>query len=146
MDKTCIACGKTLPITEFYRHPQMADGHLGKCKECCKRQGNERRVAKLEEIRRYDRQRAKTPKRNADLKLNVRKMRGLYPEKNRARAAVCRAVRSGKIIPQPCALCGAAKTEAHHADYSKPLDVIWVCRSCHFKIHYGEATEVGSGI
>jgi len=146
MDKTCIACGKTLPITEFYRHPQMADGHLGKCKECCKRQGNERRVAKLEEIRRYDRQRAKTPKRNADLKLNVRKMRELYPEKNRARAAVCRAVRSGKIIPQPCALCGAAKTEAHHADYSKPLDVIWVCRSCHFKIHYGEATEVGSGI
>ena len=137
MDKICIACGKTLPVTEFYRHPQMADGHLGKCKECCKRQALERRYAKLTEIRQYDSQRAKTPKRRADLKLNVRKMRELYPEKNKARAAISRAVRSGKIVPQPCAMCGATKTEAHHTDYSKPFDVVWVCRSCHFKIHYG---------
>ena len=137
MEKSCIACGKTLPITEFYRHPMMKDGHLNKCKECCKRQGNERRAAKLEEFRRYEKQRAKTPKRKAAALALVRKMRKLYPEKNKARASVCRAVRSGKIVPQPCAICGATKTEAHHTDYSKPLDVMWVCRSCHFKLHYG---------
>lgn len=34
--KVCRRCGRTLPITEFYAHPQMGDGHLNICKECIK--------------------------------------------------------------------------------------------------------------
>lgn len=41
-DKICIACGIRKPLEEFYKHKQMSDGHLGKCKDCCKRQSNER--------------------------------------------------------------------------------------------------------
>ena len=44
------------------------------------------------------------------------------------------AVKTGVLTPEPCA-CGGTKTEAHHEDYSKPLDVDWVCRKCHQKIH-----------
>lgn len=59
-----------------------------------------------------------------------------YPEKQKARFIVYRAVRNGVIIrPSKCA-CGSARmVEAHHEDYSKPLQVNWLCRTCHSKLH-----------
>ena len=35
--KTCFKCERVLPISEFYAHPRMGDGHSGKCKECTRR-------------------------------------------------------------------------------------------------------------
>lgn len=40
--KKCISCDKELPIGEFYVHPKMGDGHLNKCKTCCKLQAAQR--------------------------------------------------------------------------------------------------------
>jgi ribosomal protein S27AE len=57
-----------------------------------------------------------------------------------AYAAVKRALRSGDIKRKPCEACGNAKAEAHHEDYSKPLDVQWLCRRCHFRHHAGKAS------
>jgi len=34
--KTCIACDRNKPFDDFYVHPEMADGYLGRCKECCR--------------------------------------------------------------------------------------------------------------
>ena len=34
--KTCIACDKTKPIGDFYAGKKMADGHLNRCKVCCR--------------------------------------------------------------------------------------------------------------
>jgi len=36
---------------------------------------------------------------------------------------------------RPCTVCGAMKSEAHHEDYSKPLEVTWLCRTCHKAEH-----------
>jgi hypothetical protein len=71
-------------------------------------------------------------------KLEGLKLREKYPEKARARSLLSNAVCEGKIIrPSKCSLCGTDKgiIEGHHPDYSKPLDVIWVCKSCHIMVH-----------
>jgi hypothetical protein len=48
-------------------------------------------------------------------------------------------VRRGLIQKQPCRDCGSALAELHHPDYSKPLLVVWLCRSCHLELHKREA-------
>lgn len=41
------------------------------------------------------------------------------------------------VRPDTCSKCGVkCKPEAHHPDYSKPLDVIWLCKSCHENVHH----------
>jgi hypothetical protein len=59
-----------------------------------------------------------------------------YPEKHKARDAVKKAKKSGKLIPKPCLICGDEKVHAHHEDYSKPLDVKWMCVKCHHAEHH----------
>lgn len=46
-----------------------------------------------------------------------------------------RAIESGKLIRQPCEVCSSVPTDAHHDDYTKPLDVRWLCRQCHTDLH-----------
>ena len=57
-----------------------------------------------------------------------------YPANARAQCVVTYARKLGVLTPQPCA-CGVTKTDAHHTDYSKPLDVTWLCRRCHRREH-----------
>lgn len=40
--KKCIRCGTDKDLNSFYSHPKMKDGHLNKCKECCRTQQKER--------------------------------------------------------------------------------------------------------
>lgn len=46
-----------------------------------------------------------------------------------------KAISAGILIPKPCKICGKEKVDAHHDDYSKPLEVKWLCRGCHRKHH-----------
>ena len=41
----------------------------------------------------------------------------------------------GTLQKKPCRRCGDANSERHHPDYARPLFVIWLCRSCHVKLH-----------
>lgn len=60
----------------------------------------------------------------------------LLKEKCRAYANTYQ--RRGKLTPQPCLKCGSLKVEKHHPDYSKPLEVVWLCRPCHRRLHEEE--------
>lgn len=55
--------------------------------------------------------------------------------KIRARQKVRYHVKMGHIIEKPCQECGHKKVYGHHSDYSKPLDVIWLCRYHHDSLH-----------
>jgi hypothetical protein len=67
----------------------------------------------------------------------VREWQKRNPEKLKAHHAINHAVEDGKLIkPLMCQRCGAeTKLEGHHKDYSKPLDVEWLCEICHTKEH-----------
>lgn len=56
-------------------------------------------------------------------------------ERLKARRRVTQALKQGKLERKPCTHCGAKKAHAHHHDYSKPLDVQWLCQKCHSKEH-----------
>lgn len=55
----------------------------------------------------------------------------LDPAKRRARRKVSTEIEAGRLVRLPCQICGASKSEAHHDDYSKPLDIKWLCRAHH---------------
>lgn len=58
-----------------------------------------------------------------------------YPERVNARRLVHYALKSGKLKKENCKTCGCKNVQAHHKDYAKPLDVIWLCKTCHNKLH-----------
>jgi ribosomal protein S27AE len=64
-------------------------------------------------------------------RVNETHRRSRDPKKASARTILNRAVRSGAIVRRQCERCGEMKTEAHHTDYSRPLDVLWLCKPCH---------------
>lgn len=112
----------------------MADGHLGKCKDCTRRDVTTNRAAKVDYYRAWDRARRPAKGRYT-----------LTPEERRshkrATTVVARALRAGVLVrPTECEWCGkepgvnsrgATLIQAHHHDYAKPLDVFWFCPPCH---------------
>ena len=75
-----------------------------------------------------------TDRGRAVLYASIERYRKKYPEKLRARQMIQAQVRAGEIEKLNC-LCGAKGTQAHHEDYSKPLEVIWLCSTCHGQRH-----------
>jgi len=62
--------------------------------------------------------------------------------KGRASQKLRDAVRQGKIKRQPCEKCHEPNADGHHDDYSKPLDVRWLCRKCHAQHHLFEEWQI----
>ena len=137
--KTCRDCQETKPLSDFYRHPRMADGLLGSCKNCRKTYAKQHRRFSPKP-RQGDKDRSKTPERKQQALDAQRKRREKNPEKTRARGRVNDAIRYGKLRRGCCEVCGIENAQAHHSDYSKPLDVRWFCVEHHFDEHYPERT------
>lgn len=139
--KACFKCKRLLLLGEFYRHHAMADGHLGKCKECARRDAFLRSKIKREHIAEYERRRSSDPNRKAKTSQYQRNARRRNAKKIRARREVQLAIQSGKLVKSPCVYCGLSTVEAHHANYDEPLTVVWVCFKCHREKFHGQTTN-----
>jgi hypothetical protein len=64
------------------------------------------------------------------------------PEKREAQIKLGNALRDGRLERQPCEVCGSLKVEGHHDDYSKPLDVRWLCCAHHAEHHTNQRVAV----
>ena len=131
--KTCFKCSAPKPISDFYVN-------LNKCKECTKADAKAHRLANLEKVRAYDRARGSRQTKEYSRKYYAaNKEKSVawgreerMTEAGKARELVSRAVRKGALSPAPCLVCGASPAHAHHEDYSRPLDVVWLC-----PVHHG---------
>lgn len=153
--KSCTTCHKELPESEFYPR-------TNKCKDCTKAGVRANRAARVDYYRGYDRARAMRPDRvtarqeyavteagresharagkryrgTEEGRLVAREAASRYPEKRRARGMVAARIRNGSIRPLGCEVCGRGPTHAHHEDYSKPLNVRWLCVRHHEDVHH----------
>jgi len=133
--KVCFKCEKEKPLDEFYKHSRMADGYLNKCKGCSKNDANKHRSENLDKIRAYDRERGKNAARVKQRTEVNRAWRAEDKRRQKAHYAVSQAIRNGRIQREPCIRCGEVKSLAHHEDYDKPLDIMWLCQPCHKQRH-----------
>lgn len=117
--KRCFICGRTLPLDEFYRHVGMADGHLNKCKDCSREYFKSYRRSVPAEVWRE--------------RAYNKVWRARNPGRQQIYSAVQRAIALGELVRQPCEVCNAPNVQAHHDDYSKPLEVRWLC-----PLHHGK--------
>ena len=147
--KKCKRCHQKKSLDSFYKHKKMSDGYLNFCKECKKNEQSKRTkiYQKDPEWQKKERERC----RDRNIRLNYaqkykpsddkkREYVGRWqlknPEKRKAHIAVGNAIRAGKLVRKPCEKCSSTKNiHAHHEDYSKPLDVRWLCAACHGKEH-----------
>lgn len=132
--KTCFKCNQPKPLECFYAHPRMKDGRVNKCKECNKKDVRDNYELRRDQYRAYEAFRRKTPKRQRDHQLATIKHRKSNPLKYKARTDLNNALRDGRVQKQPCP-CGNLNSQAHHHDYTKPLDVEWLCLKCHRDLH-----------
>lgn len=156
-EKECSGCNRVLPASCFFRHRDRATGLQSRCKECARQWERERRNSrqargprtdwKKRSDRKSARDRQKREQKDPQFLAIHREAERRYaskPEnraKIKARAKLKHLVRTGKIARGACEVCGKPNAEAHHHDYSKPLDVQWLCRNCHVRVHQLEAAE-----
>lgn len=62
----------------------------------------------------------------------MRKRYNTDPEHRRKHLA---RVATKRMVKKPCSKCMSSEAEKHHEDYTKPLEVVWLCRSCHLELH-----------
>lgn len=91
--------------------------------------------ANIEDRRAYDRERRKLPHRMAKDARRQWVRRRAQPAKYLARRKVNDAIKCGWITRQPCEVCGMGNAQAHHEDYSKPMEIVWLCLSHHLERH-----------
>lgn len=137
----CKKCGAEKPQSEYYANDKT-------CKECRKAAVRNNRLIKADQYKAYEKARASLPKRvaaRADYaktdsgkeakRRAIETWQQNNPKKRAVHVTTGNAIRDKKIIKKPCEICGCYKVVAHHCDYDKPLEVMWLCTTHHAEWH-----------
>ncbi len=129
----CNRCGKEKSLDKFPHHKGMPLGRGYWCRECQSE---------------YDGKRAKIPERILQVadwhhsehgrgmsRIRRAERYALNKERYKAKEMIERLVNKGFIQRQPCTKCGNGNSQGHHPDYSKPLEIVWLCQAHHSEEH-----------
>lgn len=140
--KTCCRCGLTKALDEFYPvpHKNKLRSH---CKACHNTVSRAWRKNNKEQVLLTRQRWMKDPAYRAKLQRAKNLHLRNNPEKQKAYHAVRKALKHGQLIrPEACQKCGAvSRLHAHHKDYSKPLEVDWLCIQCHELEHHPQEVQ-----
>ncbi len=147
--KTCSICRSDTPDDLFTKDNRRRLGRSSVCRKCTgakKKAAHRRRMDAITPEQRELIRAAKNVSHQRYIAENFDRVhanrlarrlaaRIEAPERKRAQLAAQRAVQRGVLVRAPCERCAAQVAQAHHEDYSKPLDVVWLCRRCHAARH-----------
>jgi len=158
LEKPCTKCGHTLPYEEFNRARRNKSGRRAECRKCQRMADQQYRKLPQAQVikrayaqskrgreaaRKSDRQRNAAPHRCKYKRIQVAKYRQRPQNaiKDRARDVVNNAIKAGTFQRgveceyTHTGLC-SGKLVAHHADYSQPLDIQWLCSKHDYDAHH----------
>jgi hypothetical protein len=123
--KVCFKCGRELPLSEFYKHQRMSDGHLNKCKDCTKKDvhNDYERKSSNESWMEKERIRGREKYRRLGYVANPNTTRIDFSPPS---SISCKLRRRGYETKGK---------EAHHWNYNHPNSVFLLSRKAHHRIH-----------
>lgn len=166
--KQCSCCKTLKSRTDFYSDKMQSTGLKSECKECASAYSAKKRILKPKRPRKdpeliYKEMLLKNRewcRKNADVLKQrrrewvannkdkqaaydrSRRRDPLVKEKERIRSRAVYALKKGHLKRTPCVNCGGEKVEMHHPDYSKPLEVIFLCHKHHMELHRKEKEDI----
>jgi hypothetical protein len=156
--RKCKSCGDIKPLDDFPPYSAKGiQGRRGTCRACWNlkwspviaahnaRYYHENHAGMRDSQKARTRAQHKAPGGAEKHRASNTAYAAKHPERKAAKVAVAMAVRAGRLLPQLCSVCGD-KAQAHHDDYSRPLEVIWLCPFHHGERHrllrrYGPTAE-----
>jgi len=155
LNKYCTKCKVEKEVSGFCKNPSTNDGLNGWCKTCVNEKNkkyyrvnrevalkyrekyyNANRDEILKKVKEYQKGYFQTEAGKAVRIRATRKWKKQNPEKEKACTTANNAIKASIIKRQPCEVCGAIENvHKHHDDYSKPLEVRWLCCQHHFEHH-----------
>lgn len=155
-NRKCSNCQKIKLLSQYYKNKHEESGYSYECKSCKdlkeknKRKENPGKY-KLLYSKYYENNKEKIIKRKKDYEKTDHakelackrslQSRTIHAFEYNSRQIAGRAIKTGVLIRKPCEVCGSTeKIHAHHKDYSKPLDVHWLCVLHHKHVHMGRIT------
>ena len=152
--KTCTKCHEKQPLDSFHNHKTGKNGLSSICKSC--KSDVDREYRKRPYAIKKERERSRlredhygiakkwTEENRGKVNASIRRYKQKNIQKTKASSILSNEIAFGRIAkPRRCSLCSKIKPlDGHHHDYDKPLDVTWLCRSCHKAIHSKYANEI----